>query len=275
MNVLEWSGPAFLMAYVIAMVASVPISAILSRLARPSGRSQPLADPDSLAYLAGKNDRLADGVTTRMLASGAISFDGTAFTRGTGKASAASERAVLALPSPFRWKDIQAALKPEGAAIERRLEAGGLLLDAGERRRVAMISVAPLALLLIVGGTKLLVGLSRGKPILFLAILLVITLVWAIGRWVSVDNQTRAGRAALKEARQKHDRLKRAPTTGETGLAVALFGTTVLAGSALSDFHRSRSSDGGGWSDSSSSSSSDSGCGGSSSGCGGCGGGGD
>lgn len=276
MNPLDWDGPSFLLAYVIAMFAAVPVTAILSRLARPSGRHQPLADHDSLAYLAGKDERFAEGVATRLLATGALTVEDGTFRRGTGGAAAgAGERAVLALHSPFQWKDILAALRPEGAAIERRLAAGGLLLDAAERRRVQMIAVAPLLLLLLVGGLKLLVGLSRGKPILFLAILLGITLVWAIGRWASVDNQTRAGRAALKEARKRHDRLKRAPTTGETGLAVALFGTTVLAGSAFTDFHRLRSpSDSGGWSDSSSSSSS--GCsGGDSSGCGGCGGGGD
>lgn len=276
MNPLDWDGPSFLLAYAIAMVAAVPVTAILSRLARPSGRHQSLADPDSLAYLAGKDERFAEGVATRLLASGALTVEDGTFHRGTGGAAAsASERAVLALSSPFQWKDILAALRPEGAVIERRLAAGGLLLDAAERRRVQMIAVAPLALLLLIGGLKLLVGLSRGKPVLFLAILLGITLVWAIGRWASVDNQTHAGRAALKEARKKHDRLKRAPTTGETGLAVALFGTTVLAGSAFADFHRLRSpSDSGGWSDSSSSSG-DSGCSGGSSGCGGCGGGGD
>ncbi|MBL0916340.1 MAG: TIGR04222 domain-containing membrane protein, partial [Sphingopyxis sp.] len=167
------------------------------------------------------------------------------------------------------------AVKPGGRGVERRLAAGGLLLDADERRRTAMIAVAPFALLLLIGGIKLLVGLSRDKPVSVLVILLVITLMFAIGRWRSTDNQTRAGRMALAEARKKHDRLRRAPTTGETGMAVALFGTTVLAGSAYAAFHQWRAPSNSSGGDSSSSSS-DSGCsGGGSSGCGGCGGGGD
>lgn len=272
MNPLNWDGPTFLAAYVLALIVSVPVSMILSRLARPSGRNQPLSDPDSLAYLAGKNDRLADGVASRLLASGALEFDGGAFRRGSGGSSAASDRAVLALDPPFQWKDLVAALQPEGAAIERRLVSGGLMLDRAERHRVAKIATAPFVVLLLIGGIKLFVGLARGRPILFLAILLFITLVFTLIRWASVDNQTRAGRGALKDARRKYDRLKRAPTTGETAMAVALFGTSVLAGSAFADFHRWRTpSDGGGSSDSSSG---DSGCGGGSSGCGGCGGGG-
>lgn len=272
MNPLNWDGPAFLAAYVLALIVSVPVSMILARLARPGGRSQPLSDPDSLAYLAGKGDRLADGVASRLLASGALLFEGGAFRRGSGGSSAASDRAVLALDPPFPWKDLVAALRPEGAAIERRLVSGGLMLDRAERHRVARIATAPFVLLLMIGAIKLFVGLARGRPILFLAILLFITLVFTLIRWTSVDDRTRAGRGALKEARRKHDRLKRAPTTGETAMAVALFGTSVLAGSAFADFHRWRTpSDSGGSSDSSSGG--DSGCGGGSSGCGGCGGG--
>ncbi|MGH6652397.1 MAG: TIGR04222 domain-containing membrane protein [Sphingopyxis sp.] len=279
MNPLNWDGPTFLVFYVLALIVAIPLAWILGRLARPGGRVQPLGDADSLAYLAGRETRLAEGVAARLMASGAIEVEGSEFRQGSGAAAAAaSDRAVLALASPFGWKDIVAALRPESAALERRLVAGGLLLDAAERRRVGLIATAPFLLLLLVGGAKLLLGLARGKPILFLAILLVITLVIALVRWTGVSDQTRAGRSALKEARQEHDRLKRAPTARETDLAVALFGTTVLAGSAYAAFHQLRTpADSGGWS--SDSSSSGSGCGGSDSGggsgCGGCGGGGD
>ena len=49
-------------------------------------------------------------------------------------------------------------------------------------------------------------------------------------------------------SRDQSDRLRKAPTTSEIGLAVALFGTAVLVGSGFADFHtlRHASSDGGG-----------------------------
>jgi len=65
------------------------------------------------------------------------------------------------------------------------------------------------------------------------------------------------------EARADAARLRRAVPSDEAALAVALFGTAVLAGSYLSDFHGMRSTNGGG----DGGSSSDGG-----SGCGGCGG---
>jgi uncharacterized protein (TIGR04222 family) len=278
MNPLNWDGPTFLLFYGLALIAAIPIAWILGRIARPGGRVQNLSDADSLAYLTGRDDRFAEGVAARLMASGAIEVEGNIFRRGTGEAVAASDRAVLALRSPFGWKDIVAALRPEGASLERRLVAGGLMLDSGERRRLALIATSPFLLLLLVGGLKLAVGLARGKPIFFLAILLFITFVIAMMRWAMVSDKTGAGRAALKDARRKHDRLKRAPTTRETDLAVALFGTTVLAGSAYAAFHQLRTpADSGGWSSDSSSSSgcSSGGDSGGSSGCGGCGGGGD
>lgn len=279
MNPLNWDGPTFLVFYGLALIVAIPLAWILGRIARPGGRTQALNDADSLAYLAGRDGRFAEGVASRLMASGAIEVEGREFRRGSGVSLALSDRAVLALPSPFGWKDIVAALKPEGAALERRLVANGLLLDSGERRRLALIATSPFLLLLLIGGLKLVVGFSRGAPVFFLVVLLFITFVLAMMRWAMVSDKTGAGRAALKAARRQHDRLRRAPTARETDLAVALFGTTVLAGSAFAAFHQLRTpADSGGWSSDSSSSSSgcsggDSGCG--SSGCGGCGGGGD
>ena len=279
MNPFDWDGPTFLFAYCLLLPVAVLLGLILPRLFRPGGRDQPVTDPDSLAFLAGRETRFAEGVAARLLSTGALELDdGRTFRRGPGDAVRASDRTVLALNAPFGWADMLRALRPEAAHIQRRLVSGGLLVDAGERGRVAMIASAPYILLFGFGLSKLLVGLARGRPVLFLAILLVVTLVLGLIRWSTVTDQTRAGRAAVKAARRQHDRLRRAPTTGETDLAVALFGPAVLAGSAFAAFHlmRAPASDGSssGWSDSSGSS----GCGGDSggsSGCGGCGGGGD
>ncbi|MDK2769515.1 MAG: TIGR04222 domain-containing membrane protein [Sphingomonas sp.] len=81
----------------------------------------------------------------------------------------------------------------------------------------------------------------------------------------------RAGTEALSTARKNADRIRRAPQTGETAMAVALFGTAVLAGSEFDAFHKLRaaSGDGGGSGGDSGSDGGGSGCGGG--GCGGCG----
>jgi hypothetical protein len=78
------------------------------------------------------------------------------------------------------------------------------------------------------------------------------------------------GDAALQQARRMHTAAARAPRARDLGLAVALLGTSAMAGSAYAAYHEARRpSDSG--SDSSSSCSSGGGDGGS--GCGGCGGG--
>ncbi len=81
------------------------------------------------------------------------------------------------------------------------------------------------------------------------------------------DRRTLAGREALAEVQARADRLRRAPTHGEVDMAVALFGTAVLAASPWEDLHRLRSrSDGG------DSGGGDSAGDGGDGGCGGCGG---
>jgi hypothetical protein len=115
------------------------------------------------------------------------------------------------------------------------------------------------------------IGDMRERPIGFLSALLVLTALLAIVRWFSVDRRTKAGLTAVAATKEQSDRIRRAPTDTDVGLAVALFGTTVLAGSAWWDFHRMRaatSGDGGGGS--SDGGSDGGGCGGG--GCGGCGG---
>ena len=103
-------------------------------------------------------------------------------------------------------------------------------------------------------------------------VLLVLTAVLALWRFFAVDRRTKGGIEAVKHAQGKSDRLRRAPTGDETGQAVALYGTAVLAGTPLAAFHTMRSSnsgDGGGCS-SDGGGDGGGGCGGG--GCGGCGG---
>jgi len=101
---------------------------------------------------------------------------------------------------------------------------------------------------------------------------LVATAIVAVIRVLKSDRRTQAGIAALTDARARAERLARAHTEAETGMAVALFGTAVLIGSPIGDLHtiRREKSDGGGSGDGGSIGDGDSGCGGG--GCGGCGG---
>lgn len=153
-------------------------------------------------------------------------------------------------------------------AVAQTMSNNGLLMSSEDVSRVRWAQTLPYVLLIGFGSIKLLVGEARERPVGFLTALLILTAVFAVIRWCVVDRRTEAAHHALADETLRNQRLKIAPTAPEVGLAAALFGTTVLAGSAWADYHKMRASDGSGIG-SSSDGGGDGGCSGG--GCGGCG----
>jgi len=272
-NPLNWHGTAFLILYGVLFLAALVLAAMIPRRIRSEGRGGAVTDEDGLAFLAGSGPRMVEAAVARLLAAGALVVqDGKRFLRGGGTGgNGALDRALLAVPMPADWAGFEKATKAHVGPVERRLIAGGLILDKGEARRIGLIAALPLLALFAFGAAKFMLGLSRDKPVGFLAAFLIVTLIAILIRIFVVDRRTQRGTLALAEARVRHERLRRAPTTGETGTAVALFGTVVLAGSAFAALHQMRTQndngsggDGGGGDGG--------GCGGGCGGCGGCGG---
>ena len=268
----DLTGGPFLALYVFLFVVTVAAGFVIPRRLRPEGRIQRVTDIDQLAYLAGGRARFWDAVVARLLATHALAMIGRnsfSVDRRMPDASAA-ERAVLALPSPARWAEIELALRNYTAPLEQKMINSGLLVTNEERGNLRFWATLPYAMLIVFGATKWFIGDMRDRPIGFLSALLLATAVFAIVRWLRIDRRTEAGLDAVAHIRDQSDRLRKAPTNSEIGLAVALFGTTVLVGSGFADFHKLRhaGSDGGGGSGDGGSGGG-SGCGG---GCGGCGG---
>lgn len=266
----DLTGEPFLQLYGTLLVLTVIAGFIIPHWLRPDGRDQRVEGQDQMAFLASGRERFMDSVVTRLLASRALTMMGKdsfcIADRNAGTSTA--ERSVLALPNPSHWRDVAATLKDYAAPIERKLVSADLMMDDATAWQLRFWQTLPYLLLIPFGLIKLLIGQARDKPVGYLTVLLVLTALLALVRLVVVDRRTRAGLRVLKDARQVSQRLRTAPTDPEMGMAVALFGTAVLAGSAYGDFHKLRgasSGDGGGGG------SSDGGCGGG--GCGGCGGG--
>lgn len=277
LGVFNLAGPDFLKLYLILLAASVVAALQLPRWLRPEGRAQHVSDQDQLAYLAGGRLRLVDAILSRLMASGAMAIDKTATLMPrfvTNSAHAAEVRAVFGYGGgPTNWRDLVRRVRGHAEAVEERLVRADLMMPDGTAWQLRLIQTLPLVLLIGFGAIKWQIGVARDKPVGFLTGLLIVTAVIALFRFAAIDKRTRAGIAAVGEARRQMDRLRRAPTTEEAGLAVALFGTAVLAGSALDDYHglRATSSGGdGGISSGSGGSDGGGGCGGG--GCGGCGG---
>ena len=284
LNPLDFDGPTFLLLYFALAAVCVGIAVFARRHFRGSADAPRGAALDtwSAAYLAGGAERVVDAGVATLLAGGQARWD--------------PKKRRLDVSHPHQIKDYPLDEIARAAAAERHtprivrrvrkqlarirdsLVARRLLLDPRSRWLMALSSALPFALLTVFGIMKIQVGLQRDRPVEFLVLLALLTGVATLVLLAYRPERSRAGDAVLREMNVRHAHARRAPRDGDIGLAVALAGTAVLAGTAYAGFHESRASQGS--SSSSTDSSSDSGCssdGGSScsSGCGGCGGGGD
>lgn len=273
MGPFDWTGGPFLLLYITLLCVVILLGIIIPARMRPEGRRRPVTDPEQLAYLSGGSTRLADTVTARLLAAKALVIgEKDRLDIAAHNATTRAETGVLALTAPLDWGRIERAVRPEAARIQSDLERAGLMLDSGERATLRYWALLPYAMLLVFGATKLAIGEARDRPVGFLIALLIVTAVAALIRAATIARLTRAGTDAIADARKGADRVRRAPLPAETGIAVALFGTAVLAGSEFDAFHKMRAASGDAGSGGGDSSSSGDGGGGGGSGGGGCGG---
>ena len=267
----DLTGGAFLALYGVLLLATVVAGVVIPRWLRSEGGTRRITDVDQLAYLAGGATRLTDAAVARLLAAGTLVLEDMGKFRIVpgARRQTATERAILSLPSPTSLAQVQQAATRAGPDAQAALYRAGALIEDGTAWQLRFFQTAPYLLLLAFGAIKWEVGTMRDRPVGYLSALLVLTAIFAFVRFAVVDRRPRSGLAALHTAQESSERLRRAPVAAETGLAVALFGTMVLSGSAWADYHRLRASSG---SEGSVSSDSSSGCGGGGDGGGGCGG---
>lgn len=262
-------GEPFLVLYGTLLAMTIVAGFLIPRWLRPDGRSARRLDTEQLAYLAGGKSRFIDTVVARLLRQRLLSMEGSKFRpERRDAASNAAERSVLTLFAPTPWSAIERALAPHAEPVEQSLIDADLLMDRGTTLQMRFWQTLPYLMLIGFGLIKFDIGMLRHKPVAILGFLLVVTAVLAVIRWAAVDRRTREGLEAYRDARRTSDRIRRAPTGSETDLAVALFGTAVLAGSEVAAFHSFRRSSSSGSGGGDVSSGGDGGCGGG--GCGGC-----
>lgn len=267
---LGMHGPEFLALYVVLFALAIAASIAIPRWLRADGRGGGrVTDPLELAWLGGGAARYAEALVAKKLADGSMTMAGRERMRivgPPGERVTGAELALHGLPGDMTWISVAKALKPHAEQVGERLAARGLLIGKREALELRLWQTAPFVPLLVLGIAKWQVGTALHRPVGFLTMLLFATGIGALVRFLAVDRRTRAGLAAWRDARAANDRLRRAPRDTESGMAVALFGTAVLAGSPLSDFHQLRQTSSGG--DSSGDGGGGGGCGGG--GCGGC-----
>ena len=269
----SYDGGQFLWFYAALLLAAVIASLWLPGRLRPEGGISRPRDPEALAYLGGGTARFADAVIASLTARKLMRVEaGKLVATTTEGGETEAERALLRDYTGYGWNQVLRELAPHGFAVKRELEERGMLAQHGDRTRLRLLPVLPYVLVLLVGLYRLQAGMAEGEPVGFLLALLVLTVVLAIVRFARFNPRTHAGEEAIAKAMADAERLRGAPTSGEVGLAVSLFGTAVLVGTPYASLHAMRNSgsgaDGGAGADGGSDGGG--GCGGG--GCGGCGG---
>lgn len=293
-------GPQFLLLYVVGLAVALALGGPFRKLCRwihpDTGLGSPAqSSPYELAFLAGGAPRAIEAALASLAHRGVLKPepDGQGFGVVDGDLPADAHELEAELHGLVRkGKGDATLLKRRSLAaikkIEARLRKRGYVHvpAAPETRCLRWAAGVPLLALMLMGLAKVAVGLSRGRPIGFLLILLAVSAVLLVVRASMLPARTERGDRHLVDMRRRNAALE--TTAARRGsqlaqadmmLAVALFGLPALAGSELAWmkpmlYPAPAGGNGGGDSSSSSSScsSGSSSCGSSCGGGGGCGG---
>ena len=262
----------FLLLYGALFIGASVLSVWIPGWIRPDGRDSAADDRYAYAAMSGGKRRYFQTVLAHLLSQEAVDFDSTKkalIVKSGGSATDLAERAILGQAGRISWKDATKSLADDWEHVHSKLVSAGLMQSSSDIWQLRFFQSIPFILLLILGLVRWQAGKALGEPVEYLTLFLAITILALCLRFAWVNRLTRGGIAALKRKQRGSTRLRRAPTNGEMGMAVALFGTVVLAGTpyhALHAMHVQRGDAGG----CGTSGGSDGGCGGG--GCGGCGG---
>ncbi len=297
--VLDWHGPAFLIFYAVAFVTAVLISLARSASIRKrfevSAPINELSDPYDAAYLAGGPPRVIQLAVARLLKLGLVelksSWTGGRLIATGAPAPSGGLRSIevsiltraLGEKKGLVLTEIGQALSAKFSAIEARLASAGLRPTSKEIQGQGSKVVLPMFLVMALGAVKLVIGLSRDKPVGFLVISLFVSLIilLIIGSRHSrlTGLLTPAGHRTLEHLRTRQT-LDSDPGLEAWSMGVALMGPMAMTGllqhqdiiAQLKGLQQNSSGGGGcGTSSGCGGSGCGSGCGGG--GCGGCGGG--
>jgi uncharacterized protein (TIGR04222 family) len=294
LNPFNWRGPDFLLFYLVLFPVCFGVALVWRRRLRdsfsPSSSELPELDGYSMAVLNGNSVLAVNTAIATLANQQAVVVDRTTRNVRSNLPEPAFshelEGAVYRLASSsggMTLPEIRSSTESMIERIRKNLQQQGLLLGYGDARRTVLLPSLLPALAIAIGIVKIIVGLSRGKPVGFLVALCFVSFIICLVAFARRPLRTLYGDAVLKRLQERHLSLRRlgrgltSVSAPEFATVLGLFGMSALAATELRDLRRSLQpppnssgcgsscgggGDGGGGG----------GCGG---GCGGCGGGGD
>lgn len=288
MNPLEWPGPAFLPFFIFLCLSAVGIALAARHFLCGPVSGPPATDwqlqPNELAYLNGGPQLAILIAVARLTAAKRIEVNQKSgrlrLIDSTPMNDPLLDRIVLRAVdttggiTPARLYQVT---KPALYEIEVNLRRQGLWVSGLDTLKVQLIPFAIALLPLVVGITKINIGIMRDRPVGYLIALCLITAIFNLGFLVK-PRRSRYGDQVLKELQQKQEALRgvgrnRNVAAEDLSYGLALFGFAALIGSEHEYLRRTMAQSSpyssGGDGGSSSSCGGGGGCGGG--GCGGCG----
>ena len=269
----SWTGSDFLSFYIMLLGVSTLAAWWIPFHLRAEGRASDSTDAEGIALLAGGRTSHTDCVIADLYARGGLKqyADGKLHVEQPSLLVSPAGRTLLAARQAFTRAEADKMLAVHAGRIAARLQREGLMLRHEEFTRLRWLSIAPFIALFMLGLYRHRAGSALGEPTGFLTVLLAVTVMLAVIRFLKCDSRTLSGIEAVQRLRNQSERLRLAPRAEEAALAVALFGTAVLVGTPWQPVHAMRQQQGSGDSGGSSGGA-DSGGGDGGGGCGGCGG---
>ena len=250
-NVLDWRGPEFLEFYGIGFFVALLISAIGESAARKKVETAEPGDvptdPYEIACLGGGGRRVVDAALAALYSRRLLTFE-------TPKSSPAKigsneqtndaaihpieEKVRAALPRhrTAEVRSVREALRPITEEMQQRLASRGLVLRDQQVSYLRFVAAFPMLVMMTAGVVKFFIGLSQGKPVMFLFFGLIVTVIVLALRIKFVQRRTKAGEAAWSQLRvmQPPARLKSSMDFARmepaaAALAVAMIGSSALA----------------------------------------------
>lgn len=315
MNPLDLRGPEFLGFFALALAVAAVVSAIARRFRFPR-HAPPEEELEEelrelhaydLAYLAGGPKRASEAALAALVQQGALAIEGSGgiVTATAPEFTVGSDSAYRGVPvEPTRHplekallqqareatrppRELRDAGIPAASGLREELQRHSLVLSSRRDAALWLFTKGGLWAVLVLGVAKMIVGASRGKPVVFL--FFAVAVAFLIERAIPRHSfRTGRGDKALQALRETNEALKATTaadieqlTAREAALALGLFGAGAIAGTTgagllasmvmpmRSPFWSSGSSE---WDGSTCGASCGGGCGGGGGGCGGCGG---
>jgi uncharacterized protein (TIGR04222 family) len=243
----DLSGPAFLAFYVFAMLFAHVAGRFLARLCKsshPAEVATPEVTPLEAAYLAGGRGRVVDASLVSMLRHDVIAVQGSGGAFVAGKAAAQPQSGMQAdlyreiARNRGTIEKLRRLRNATVARVETRLANDGLLMPtSGSEALCTRLALGlPVAAVIALGALRLVAGTARGRPVAFLVVLLIVSLIVLGVKLLKLPLRSGKGDAALAKLQRRNAALqatakRRAADLDDSSLmlAVGLFGAPVLS----------------------------------------------